>query len=139
MLEKSFDLSKFANLTKDKIEKIAKESIIELNENVAMTTPVDTGRLRYNWYPAINRYITTTSKNTDKTGIKVKAKIRGVMTKFKLGDTVTMTNALPYALRIEYTGHSRIKAPKGMVRINLAKFSQIVDKNVRKYRWMRLE
>jgi hypothetical protein len=39
---------------------------------------------------------------------------------------VYMTNSLPYAYKIEYLGHSKIKAPDGMVRKNFTRITQLL-------------
>lgn len=39
---------------------------------------------------------------------------------------VYMTNSLPYAYKIEYLGHSKIKAPGGMVVKNFTRITQLL-------------
>lgn len=132
MLSRSFDLKKFTELTKDKLEKVIKGSMSDLCEAVIMDTPVDTGRLRGNWYPAINEYsLKEDWKHFDKIGTDTVQKANNMIEKVEIGDKFTMSNNLVYAPIIEYTGHSKIKAPRGMVRINLVKFNSIVKKRVR--------
>ncbi|NTX09022.1 hypothetical protein, partial [Myxococcus sp. CA040A] len=43
----------------------------------------------------------------------------------KLGDTVYVTNNLPYARRLEF-GHSA-QAPRGMVRVTVARLREILE------------
>ena len=130
----SLDLSRFTKLTEDKMETIVKKSFIGLSVDIIKDTPVDSGRLRNNWFPAINKYSAVKTDNIDKSGSVAISNVTSLSTRYKLGDTITLTNNLPYASRIEFLGWSKLKAPKGMVRINVTKWQKIVDDNARKAR-----
>lgn len=47
------------------------------------------------------------------------------------GRLVYFTNNLPYARRIEYDGYSSVKAPQGMLRININRFTDAVERAIR--------
>ena len=122
-------------------------------------TPVDSGRLRNNWFPAINKFSAKTTKYTGKEGnARINDAIR-VGNSFDLGDTITITNNLPYVKDIEFGLYPKqpkygtyvksqkgkftkyeirsvngfsAKAPQGMVRINIVKWQKNVDEEVRK-------
>lgn len=49
-------------------------------------------------------------------------------------DVMYLRNNLPYAYRIEYEGWSKVKAPEGMVRRNVARFRRILNEAVRENR-----
>ena len=130
----ALDLSKFANLTDDKMELVAKKSAIGLFSDIVKDTPVDSGRLRSNWQPAINKFSDETNEEADKSGNATVLKINAELNTFKLGDTMTMSNNLPYAKRIEFEGWSKVKAPAGMVRINVIRWQKYLDEEARKLR-----
>jgi len=105
------------------IKKVSEElevSVDEITRKIALTayngitrkTPVLSGRARGNWNLSIGSPDSTINENA--TQIKP--------AKLKKGDgleAIYITNNLPYIRRLEY-GHSKIKAPKGMVRVTLA-------------------
>ncbi len=62
----SLDLSKFANMAEDKMEKVVKKSFIGLSSDVIRDTPVDSGRLRNNWFPDVNKFSNSETTATDK-------------------------------------------------------------------------
>ena len=95
-----------------------KSGFIALSEDIRASTPADTGRLKNNWFPSVNVGSTET---TESTGNELKARLNSL--RITLGDTLYLTNNLPYAGRIEFEGHSK-KAPAGMVRINIVKWSK---------------
>ena len=127
----TLDLSKFTELTEKKARQVIIKTGIDLGQAIISDTPVDSGRLKGNWQPDINSYDETTTNATDKSGGITLARVAGKFREYKAGDTLTLSNNLPYAYPIEFLGHSKLKAPKGMVRLNVLKFQQFVDKNAR--------
>lgn len=127
----ALDLSKFSNLTEEKLRIVAVKSFLGLDTDVINDSPVKEGRLRNNWFPAINKFSDETTEEADKSGAKAIARAEREFNKFKLGDTMTLTNNLPYARRIEFEGWSK-KAPAGMVRINVTRWQQHLDTQARK-------
>ena len=128
----SLDLSKFSKLTENKMEKVVKKVFIGLSADIIKDTPVLSGRARMNWFPAINKYSDTSTDSIDKVGVTAINRATSKANQYRLGDTITLSNNLPYAMRLEY-GWSK-KAPAGMVRLNVARFQQWVDKEARKAR-----
>lgn len=105
-----------------------KKAIISLTTDIIYDTPVDTGRLRNNWIPSINQgsNFSMLGLDTSKRRSKERPTLQETITKvntLKLGDTFYFTNNLPYAKRIEFDSWSA-KAPAGMVRKNLLKWSK---------------
>ena len=98
-----------------------KKAFVGLSTDIIMDTPVLSGRLRNNWFPSVNQGTNKTTKYTGEKGAAATSRVSAV--KFKLGDTLYLTNNLPYAERIEFKGWSA-KAPSGMVRKNLVRWEK---------------
>ena len=98
-----------------------KKAFMGLSTDIIMDTPVLSGRLRNNWFPSVNQGTDKTTKYTGEKGSAAISRVSAV--KFKLGDTLYLTNNLPYAKRIEFDNWSA-KAPVGMVRKNIMKWEK---------------
>jgi hypothetical protein len=125
-------LNQFSAATTDKVERLRRGVALKLFTAVILDTPVDTGRLRGAWLCTVNKASGEEPTTTDPTGSKA---IQGVMNTVSEGgssDTFILTNNLPYAARIEYEGHSSVKAPNGMVRRNVARFKELVSQEIAK-------
>lgn len=81
-------------------------------------TPVKTGRLKGNWQVGVTREPSRELKVLDKDGSRTRTKGELQILNAKAFDVLYIVNNLPYASYIE-NGHSKIKAPRGMVRISL--------------------
>jgi hypothetical protein len=75
-------------------------------------TPIDKGVARGNWNTEFNKKNTSTNK--DARAIDGITKGKSKLKRFKLGQTVYFTNALPYIVPLEF-GHSK-QAQNGMMR-----------------------
>ena len=126
----SLDLSRFKDLTEKKMEQAVKKTFIQLSTDIVRDTPVASGRLRFNWFPAINKFSESQSDYTDKRIGSAIAKFTAKANQYKLGDMITLSNNLPYAYDIEY-GASKKKSPAGMVRINISRFNAMVKRNAK--------
>jgi hypothetical protein len=116
--EFALDLKVFGKVTEEEALLIIRKITLELDQAVVLATPVDTGRARGNWYPSINAPSTAVDFGaSDKSGSQAISAAQGVIASMRLGDTVWLTNNLPYILPLE-NGHSK-QAPQGMVDINL--------------------
>lgn len=108
---------------KENIRTESEKRVVALAANILSgtveMTPVAKGRLRGNWQVDINAKPNEVLEVTDKTGSSTIAKGTSNANKYDLGDTVYLTNNLPYAYRIEYLGYSSVKAPGGMLRITV--------------------
>ena len=98
-----------------------KKAFVGLSTDIIMDTPVLSGRLRNNWFPSVNQGTDKTTKYTGEKGSAATNRVSAV--KFKLGDTLYLTNNLPYAERIEFKGWSN-KAPQGMCRKNVIRWEK---------------
>lgn len=110
-------VSKYKKLS----EEIFRYSYVLTCNQIQWATPVDTGRLRRSWTPAINRDDTSNSGGNP-------AQIAG---QAQIGDTLSYVNAQPYAIRIEYHGHSA-QAPNGMRDIAVAQWPNNVREAIRR-------
>lgn len=117
------ELGKAAKAALEKADKERRAICVELFKSVVMDTPVDTGRLRGNWQLTINSPNYSEIERTEKNWSAVVA--QETQDLGRLVDTVHMTNNLPYAHAIEY-GHSKQKAPAGMVRKNVARIKSLI-------------
>ena len=114
-----------------KSEAKIKKAFIGLSTDIIMDTPVLSGRLRNNWMVSINK---GSNETTERTGNESIGRVNAV--KFKLGDTLYLTNNLPYAERIEFglypspsktgktVGGYSVKSPQGMCRKNVIKWEK---------------
>ena len=126
----------------ERMGEIVARTAISLSRGIDQKTPVDTGRLRANWQCGIGSYSTGTTFSTTGT---LTEKTSSAMSSWRLGDTVYLTNSLPYAHIVEFglygkppgsangpktvAGYSR-QAPGGMVRLTAQKFPDYVRRAV---------
>ena len=108
-----------------------KKAFIGLSSDIIMDTPVLSGRLKNNWFVSVNQ---GSNETTERTGNESIGRVNAV--KFKLGDTLYLTNNLPYAEKIEFglypspskTGKTvngfSAKAPAGMCRKNIIRWEK---------------
>ena len=122
----SGDLSAFRVNTGAMHERMVRGTEIQLFSAVIMDTPVDTGRLRGNWQISLDTPKTGVTDIDDKSGALTVASVVSFTATLKGGRLTYLANNLPYAERIEY-GWSKVKAPEGMVRRNVARFNRILE------------
>lgn len=138
-------LQKFAKDAPEKAQEIARKVSIELLKSVVLKSPVGNpslwknpapagyvgGRFRANWNVGIGSIDLNIGAPPDKTGQRAIAKGTGEILASEAGQDIYITNSLPYAQRLEYEGWSS-QAPQGMVRITIAQFNGIVNREARK-------
>jgi hypothetical protein len=121
-------ISRYKLTTEMKIERVRRAIIIELFSSVIMSTPVLTGRLRGNWqatvgHPATEE-IVARGEGVPQGSVppEMMAEINQVALSIHHSDkSAFLRNNLPYARRVEYEGWSQIKAPQGMLRLNVVR------------------
>lgn len=119
-------IENFSAKAQEKALKIFKKSIIDLTSDIISDTPVDTGRLKNNWFPSVGAASEQTAEATaNEAGDRAESFANSELT---LDKTFYFTNNLPYAFRIEFEGWSKNKAPQGMVRRNVVRWKQIVKR-----------
>jgi len=114
----ALDLKNFGLVTRRQARVIFQKIAIDLDSRIVLGTPVDEGTARGNWFPSLNNPSSEVDeRSVDKTGsTTINAAVKTATTA-ELGDTIWLTNNLPYILPLE-NGHSG-QAPDGMVDINL--------------------
>ncbi len=116
----------FSARAQEKVLKIFKKSVIDLTSDIISDTPVDTGRLKNNWFPSVGA---ASEQMTEATANEAGDRANSfVNNQLALDKTFYFTNNLPYAFRIEFEGWSKVKAPQGMVRRNAIRWKQIVKR-----------
>lgn len=125
----ALDLSNFAKLAEGRCDQVVQKTVLSLFSNVLLKSPVDTGRFRANWNVSASNPDSSTSENTDKQGLSTVSKAAIKINSYRAGPTIYITNALPYAQRLEY-GWSK-QAPAGMVRVTLSEFRDYVKDAIR--------
>jgi len=117
------DIDRIAKRMGEKTEVVAQATFVELFSSVVKDTPVLEGPLQGNWQA---------TKDTPATGEVSRKGEKGPLAEIK---TVVrkpglyfLTNNKPYAAKIEFDGHSKDKAPSGMVRKNILRLDRILRK-----------
>lgn len=115
--------TRIADRQKAKLLRVAKNSFSFAGKKIIRLSPVDTGRFKENWLTAIGEMNTAIDLPSGFGLIPVVKLLR-------LGDTIFFTNSLPYAMRLEFGWSGQ--APMGVVRITIADWQGIVDREVKK-------
>lgn len=123
-------VKRWAQHTGTSLENVATASFLDVAGGVIRDTPVDKGQLRANWRVGVDAPATGQLDITDPSGQMAQADLAAKAPNI-FGRLVYFTNNLPYARRIEYEGYSSIKAPQGMLRININRFTDAVEKAIR--------
>lgn len=124
------DLKKFNKISMDNYRNVKRLSSFDLFSSIVITTPVDKGVLRNNWFADIGRGSTKTTTEGDIGGQGTISEIERVLQGVDVVKDVFLTNNLPYAEPIEFDGHSA-QAPTGMVRVNTIRWDKIVSRHAR--------
>lgn len=131
----ALDVKRFAEKAKKNPEIVMRQVSMKLFSAIILGSPVDTGRFRNNWFAAAGPTPSVETTNyAGKEGYAAIARMSKVVNGSReLGWTeLTLTNNLPYAQRLEY-GWSQ-QAPFGMVRVNIARFQQLINEEAAKVR-----
>jgi len=134
------DLSRFATGAIGRLEKDRRAVIIDLFSAVIKATPVLTGRLRGNWQTSVSSpllgELPTRGAGTPQGQVppELDREVDDAAANVKGDQPVYLRNNLPYAARIEFDGWSHSKAPEGMLRKNVVRFREILDRKAREGR-----
>lgn len=129
----SKDIGRFTVLTEKAADDIVRGVTIGLFSAVIKSTPVLDGRLIGDWQTTVGTPAPAENGRIDKSGSASIAEVVANTPKEAGGETF-MTNNMPYAYDIEFNGHSSVKAPQGMVRINMARINRLVAVEVQNHR-----
>lgn len=97
----NLDLAKLMKKAKDNGVRVVKATVFELQNKAIDGTPVDTGAARNRWSLGLN-VIDDAAYGGDASGGQAKARNIGRMGQFTPGDTIWLTNNLPYIRALEY-------------------------------------
>jgi len=101
---------------------------LELYRRILQKTPVDKGTLRGSWTISIGNQDRVAANNETIAGMGESlspsersefTQAVSAMNDLQIGQIIWINNAMPYVLRIEFDGHSKEKAPGGMVQISI--------------------
>lgn len=136
------DLQKIADKIGRSLDQTVRATTIELFSGTILSTPVGDpsrwknpppagyvgGRLRGNWQVSIGAPKSGEIDRIDSSGSATVAAMQAGIG--GAGSVTYLTNNLPYAERIEFSGWSG-QAPEGMVRVNFARVQNILAKQAR--------
>lgn len=119
------DINKWIAKSKQAQDMYVQKVVLEIDKRFVQKSPVDTGRFKNNWNisNAVPDFSTTLATAPNLSQSKSAASIFSIKAN---GQTVFVTNALPYAYRIEYEGWSK-QAPSGVVRTTIAEMQSILN------------
>lgn len=120
------DFARIAAKVGDKVNSLVIQSATGIGASMVARAPVDFGIFKGNWQYGNVTINTDTSSPADKTGDSANGRIRAGLALWKPGQTIWITNSLPYARRLE-NGWSQ-QAPAGMVRLSVLEFKSNVSR-----------
>ena len=123
------NLNKLCERAKDKAHIVVRKTAFELQGMMIDTSPVRTGRFRSNWAVGLGAINTSTDAAPDKTGDAAKGRAQAALQGWKPGQTIYLSNSLPYARRLEM-GWSK-QAPQGMVRLTVQRYGDALAEAVK--------
>ena len=136
------DISKFIAKAGANAEALVRKVSLDLMKEVDLRSPVDEGRFRGNNNLAVRAPDTKTSYPDDKSGAEALGRAQARLAEYKLGDTVYITNSLPYARVIEFgeypgdgpktsNGFST-QSPQGVYGVSALSFQKFVKREAAK-------
>ena len=108
----------------DRAEQTVRVFALQIGTELIRRSPVDTGRFRGNWQIGFYNIEYSTDSANDQSGGIAMDRLLARLASWKAGQTINITNSLPYAQRLEY-GWSQ-QAPQGMVRLTVMNFKNYV-------------
>ena len=100
-------LKRLSESIEPNVDKLMKDVAMAVDEEIVRSTPVDTGRARANWQLTLNEpaqgvlYPQPQKPPTPESGAERSlAEARDVLAEYRTGDTVYITNRLPYISRL---------------------------------------
>ena len=119
-------LAKYCQAAGEQIDTVVRKTAFELQASMIEKSPVDTGRFKSNWQVGISAINVNTNSSA---GSDALGRVTTALQGYKPGNTIWLTNSLPYAKRLE-NGWSK-QAPAGIVRLTLQDFHQAVERAVK--------
>ena len=104
-----------------KFDLVFKKLLVTLDKKLVQISPVDTGRFKANWVLGNGAINTSTTEST------TPANNEGAIMSIKLnGQTVDLSNSLPYAQRLDHGYSDQAPAPLGVVSLVLMQSDRII-------------
>lgn len=128
------DIKRFQSKTLDRFVRVKRSASFELFSSVVQSTPVDKGILINNWYLTVNDPSQDTRDTANPSGSNSINQAESELDAFNVVNDVWITNNLPYAIPIEFDGHSA-KAPSGMVRANAVNWYAYVNRAIQREKY----
>lgn len=125
----ALELKRFSEKYEEEAGEMIQGVEIKLFSAIILDTPVDTGRLRSNWMVSFDNPLFESTLDVDPTGQQTIAEMQSKVLERQSGRLTWFANNLIYAIPIEY-GHSKVKAPEGMVRRNVVRFQVLLDEEL---------
>ncbi|MEF3698704.1 hypothetical protein [Desulfolutivibrio sp.] len=124
--------AKATNEALGKMNTVRKEFITEMSDRIVDSTPVDTGRAKFNNQIAVNTIPQSALFGTDKDGTETKQRNKAEIEKSGMEDTVHLYNQVTYVDGLEH-GTSK-QAPNGFYGVNIGDAESILDAIVAKHK-----
>jgi hypothetical protein len=120
------DIARFIAKSKAAQDLFVKKVVLEIYSRVVLKSPVQTGRFRANWQIGNSFINTSTTQSRDKSGTASISRAALEANSIRVaGQTIFISNSLPYSYRLEYEGYSK-QAPLGMTRVTIAEMASIL-------------
>lgn len=123
------DFAKLIEKAGERAEDVVRKTALQLQTSMIEMAPVDTGRFKGNFVPGIGTINLKNDYPPDKSGAAAIDRTKVALQGWKAGQTIFLTNSLPYSRRLEY-GWSK-QAPGGMVRLTVANYSRALSEAVK--------
>ena len=118
------NFSKLIQKVVDKADAVVRLTALDLQKSMVTLSPVDTGRFRNNWQCGVGAVNTEIGSTDDPIGRTV-----SVLPSWKPGQTIWLSNSMPYANRLEHGWSGQ--APAGMVKLTIQRYSDYLEKAVK--------
>lgn len=139
----SVDVSKWVEKAKDAPETVVRNTALKLFSSIVISSPVDEGTFRNNWF--VSGITPSSAVNPNDDGGSASGVINRTERDIEAllnWQTITFTNNLPYARVIEYGGFKgsgaktingySTQAPSGVVRVNAMRFNDLIREEANK-------
>ncbi len=121
------ELARLAQEMSRQLQEVARESIRRLARDIVQDTPVRTGALRGAWRSGVNQAPAGLGR-PDPGGRSPVREAAAAAARLQWGDRFRLVNRQPYAQAVEHG--SSAQAPRGMLRLNAARFARLVDRTL---------
>jgi hypothetical protein len=142
------EVEKANRIAEQQTEEVIQAACIAMFSKVLKATPVDEGGARNNWFTSLHAEPQLQKRRSLKRGGEANNEMLNTVMNYKLGNRVFFINRMPYINVLEFgrypnppkggkgktQGGFSKQAPRGMVRVNVAKWRNIVSSIARRRR-----